>query len=66
MVIRRIPSIVVWAVTEQIGFVTFARFVMELKVVLRKLDLPSSGTRSNFVGLRPVCEVLVVGPNNDW
>jgi hypothetical protein len=65
MVIRGIPGIVVRAAAEQIGFVTFARFVVELKVVLCELDLPSSGTRSYFVGLCPVREVLVIGPNND-
>jgi hypothetical protein len=65
VVIRGVSGVVVRAAAEQIGFVTFARFVMELKVVLCELDLPSSGTRSNFVGLRPVREVLVVGPNND-
>jgi hypothetical protein len=61
MVIRGVPGIIVRAAAEQIGFITFARFVMELEVVLCELDLPSGGAGSNFVGLRPVREVLVVG-----
>jgi hypothetical protein len=65
MVVRGVSCVIVRAVAEQIGFVTFARFVMELKIVLCELNLPSGGAGSNFVGLCPVCEVLVVGPNDD-
>jgi hypothetical protein len=65
VVIRGVPGVVVRAAAEQIGFITFTRFVMELKVILRKLDLPSGGVGSNFVGFCPICEVLVIGPNND-
>jgi hypothetical protein len=65
MVIQGIPGVLVGVAAEQIGFVAFARFVMKLEVVLCELNLPSSGTGSNFVGLCPVREVLVIGPNND-
>jgi hypothetical protein len=65
MVIRGISGVIIRAATEQISFVTFAGFVMELKVILREFDLPSSGMRSDFVGLCPVCEVLVISPNDD-
>ena len=50
---------------EQISFVTFTRLVVELKIVLCELDLPDSGTGSNFMGLSPIGEVLVVSPNDD-
>ena len=65
VIIRGVASIVVRAAAEQIGFIAFARFVVELKVVLCELDLPSSGTGSNFVGLCPVREVFVVSPDDD-
>jgi hypothetical protein len=51
--------------TEQIGFITFARFVMELEIVLCELDLPDSGAGSNLMGLSPVGKVLVISPNDD-
>ena len=65
MVIRGIPGIVVRAVTEQIGLIAFARFVVELEVVLCELNLPGCCTGSNFVGLCPIREVFMVSPNND-
>ena len=65
VVIQGVPDIVVRVATKQIGFVTFARFVMKLKVVLCKLNLPSGSVGSNFVGLCLVHEVLVIGPNDD-
>jgi hypothetical protein len=65
MVIRGVSSVIVRAATEQIGFITFARFVVELKVILCELNLPSGSAGSNFVGLSPVGEVLVVSPNDD-
>ena len=65
MIIRGVPSVIVRAATEQIGFVTFTRFVVKLKVVLCELNLPSSGAGSHFVGFCPVRKVLVVGPNDD-
>jgi hypothetical protein len=65
VVIQGIPGVVVRAATEQIGFVTFARFVMKLKVVLCELDLPGGSAGSNLVGLCPVREVLVVSPNDN-
>ena len=65
MVVRGVSGVVVRVATEQIGFVTFARFVMQLEIVLCKLNLPSGGVGSNLVGLRPVCEVFVISPNDD-
>jgi len=65
MVVRGVPSVVVRAVTKQISFVTFARFEVELKIVLGKLYLPGGGTGSNFMGLSPISEVFMVGPNDD-
>jgi len=39
--------------------------VTEFEVVLLKFDLPSGSTRSYFLGLTPVREVLVISPYND-
>jgi hypothetical protein len=65
VVIQGISSVIVRVAAEQIGFIAFTRFMMELEIVLYELDLPSGSTGSNFMGLSPICEVLVVGPNND-
>ena len=65
MVIRGVPGIVVRVATEQISFVTFFRFMMELKVVLCELNLLSGGTGSNFMGLSPICEILMVSLDYD-
>jgi hypothetical protein len=60
MVIRGVSGVVVRAATEQIGFVTFTRFVIKLEIVLCELNLPCC-----CLGFCPVREVLMVGPNND-
>ena len=65
MVVQGVSSVVVRAAAEQVSLVTFTRLVLELKVVLGELDLPGGGTGSNFMGLCPIHEVLVVGPNDD-
>ena len=65
VIIRGVASIVVRAAAEQIGFIAFARFVMELKVVLCELYLPSGSAGSNFVGFCPIREVFMIGPNDD-
>jgi hypothetical protein len=65
VVVQGVSGVIVWAATEQIGFITFTRFVVELKVVLHELYLPSGGTRPNLVGLCPTHEVLVIGPNDN-
>jgi hypothetical protein len=51
---------------EEVRFVLFPRLVVELKVVLCELYLPCCCAGADFVGLGPICKVLVVCPNDDW
>jgi len=39
--------------------------MVELEVVLRELHLPCCGTRADFVGLSPIGEVFVIGPDDN-
>jgi hypothetical protein len=39
--------------------------VSEFVVILEEFGLPCSGTLANFAGVRPVCQILVVCPDDD-
>ena len=65
MVIRRVLCFIIRAPAECISFVLITRFMVELIVILLELDLPCCGTWADFLGFRPVCQVLVVHPDEN-
>ncbi len=62
--VQWVSSVIVRAAAKGISFVVLAGFMAEFKVVLLKFNLPSGGVGSDFIGLTPVREVLVISPDN--
>lgn len=65
MLIFMVLGLVVRVSAESISLVEFTWLMVELEVVLLELNLPICSMGSYFVGLTPVCEVLVISPNYD-
>ena len=66
MVIIVVCFDIIWSSAEGIGFVVFARFVVEFVVVLLEFNLPGGSSRTDFLQGCPVHEVFVVCPDDHW